>query len=952
LKNGEIISALAQKMASGNLNAGYVLPVIRKLSENEECLISDSELLEMLQQQSGEPVKELLVEIGATIHRKVLKYYDLKHSDSSIPLELTESLKDFPLNNISTWQDKADILPKLKKSFKSLLDYYFTLKFQAKIPKIQEKLRNMLKFSANAVKMPEWGHVFSRKVFEKILENIPSEHPMSHNYVKILEEQFDDDKFKRRSKIILALDELPKPLLDNIDDQLAVELISVRYASSDDKKEKKMLLDIICTWPVDSVIPVLNNIFIEPWAKERASMIFSLRFGESNIINWDGWLEWLNKNSESYRNFIDEINEFTSKHSELIISLWYSTLEQQNPDIMDFLLELCNEKVSAEEFVKNYSSMLEDDEKNIILNIQPEKEEIEKSPTPITPLPEKISEPSKASEYIKSKIQESDPLTQVEKKEAKPEIPLPSLWQEHIQPFFAENWYMVAGIFMVIAGSSLLAFYTWDKHWLVPYTIMPLLLAFFTAGLSGVGSWVEKRGKEFLSMAAMLRGAAIALLPVNFMAVALLSNDARVSHKVIIVPLMGLVYILVGGWGLRRWCSAMHQSLGKLLGMTLLLLNVLVIIGPLAKAFKNIESGGLNLILGIGFYLGFGVMAFAVIKFTKDILDKKMASEKRIPWFFGATLLVTFLQVFAWVHGSLGYLPEVYTYAPMIILTGGLVLLVEKRALQLNDKSSMHEMESFLGFALIFVGVLMSMPSNGMRILSLELAGLIWMFQAFSRKHPLHYWISLTFVTLGLASIALLKTSTGIWLPTGQWMPILGIIISLFMSAFIYYADKSKNQLLKEASCGMQTVMLAISSVVTVLAQWHYTSSSILTAVYLLIISAVFMWRAFRDQKLRWLHTAMLILALALPYMGCVDVMNKTLQGNSMVFGLAILSILWLVTIGMLKHPLLIKARSTVIFFYGVTALIAMIVRVLMSHPRLASKTYFMPTLVTLYFHF
>lgn len=934
MKNNEIISALARKMASGDLSAEYVLPVIRKLSKDEEGGISDSELLEMLQQQSGEPAKELLEEIGATLHYKVLKYYNLKQNDTTIPQDLSKSLKDFPLDSISKWQDRADILFELDKSFKYFRDYSFTLKYKGKIPKIQEKLRNQLKFGDNAMKLPEWGYVFSRELFEKTLDCIPSENPMSHNYSNILKEQFNNEDFKKRNGIVLALDELPKALPKNIDDKLALELLSVRYATSDDKKEKKTLLDIICTWHTDSVIPVLNNLFNAPWDKERASMIFSLRFGQPDIKNWDDWLEWLNKSSEKHRDFIDKINEFTSKYSEFIIALWYSTLEQQKPDIMDFLVELCEEKigkVSPDEFIEKYSNILEGDEKNIILDPLSEKKETEDIPVPVPPpLTPKISEPSKASEYAKSRFQESAQLAQVEKKKAKPEIPLPSLWQDHIQPFFAENWYMVAGIFMVIVGSSLLAFYTWDKHWLVPYTIMPLLLAFFTVGLGGVGSWVEKRGKEFLSMAAMLRGAAIGLLPVNFMAIALLSNDARVSHKIIIVPLMGLIYILLGGWGLRRWCSAMHQSLGKLLGITLLILNALVIIGPLAKAFNNIESGGLNLILGTGFYLGFGVMAFAVIKFTRDILDKKMASEKRIPWFFGATLLVTFLQVFAWVHGSLGYLPQVYTYAPMVILTGGLVLLVEKRSLQLNDKSSIHEMESFLGFALILLGVLMGAPGSAMRILSLELAGMIWMFQAFSRKHPLHYWISLTFIVLGAASVSLFKTSTGIRLLPGQWIPVLGIIISLFMSVFIYFADKYKNKLLREASSGMQTVILTISSVAAVLAQWHYASKPILTAVYLIVVTAVFLWRAFRDQKLRWLHTAMLILALALPYMGFVDVMNKTLQGNSMVFGLAVLSLLWLGVIAILKQPLLIKARSTVVFFYGVTALVAMIVRVIM----------------------
>src|SRR5205814_9787190 len=92
----------------------------------------------------------------------------------------------------------------------------------------------------------------------------------------------------------------------------------------------------------------------------------------------------------------------------------------------------------------------------------------------------------------------------------------PSIWQNHIQPFFVENWYIVAGIAMVILGSSLLAYYTWDKHWLVRYTIMPALLALFTWSLAGAGSWIEKRSAEFKGTAAILRGAAIGLLPINF----------------------------------------------------------------------------------------------------------------------------------------------------------------------------------------------------------------------------------------------------------------------------------------------------------------------------------------------------------------------------------------------------------------------------------------------------
>jgi cell division protein FtsW (lipid II flippase) len=50
---------------------------------------------------------------------------------------------------------------------------------------------------------------------------------------------------------------------------------------------------------------------------------------------------------------------------------------------------------------------------------------------------------------------------------------------------------LLAGIAMVILGSSLLAYYTWDKHWLVRYTIMPALLALFTWSLAGAGRSVR-----------------------------------------------------------------------------------------------------------------------------------------------------------------------------------------------------------------------------------------------------------------------------------------------------------------------------------------------------------------------------------------------------------------------------------------------------------------------------
>jgi len=50
---------------------------------------------------------------------------------------------------------------------------------------------------------------------------------------------------------------------------------------------------------------------------------------------------------------------------------------------------------------------------------------------------------------------------------------------------------------MGLLGCSQLAYYTWDKHWLERYTLMPQLLGGFTWSLARVGEWIETKSAEF-----------------------------------------------------------------------------------------------------------------------------------------------------------------------------------------------------------------------------------------------------------------------------------------------------------------------------------------------------------------------------------------------------------------------------------------------------------------------
>ena len=169
----------------------------------------------------------------------------------------------------------------------------------------------------------------------------------------------------------------------------------------------------------------------------------------------------------------------------------------------------------------------------------------------------------------------------------------------------------------------------------------------------------------------------------------------------------------------------------------------------------------------------------------------------------------------------------------------------------------------------------------------------------------LHYWIGLTFLVLGGASIGLLHG-----FPPSA-LPALGIALALGLGAFILLARSHEG--LREAAAGMQGAVLIVTVIVTMLAQLHFNSSRLLAAAHLVAVSALFGVRAWRDQKIRWVQTAMVVLALALPYLSRIDLAHQQLHSTTVVFGLSVLSFLWIGLTLAARSPLLLGARSTVL---------------------------------------
>lgn len=497
----------------------------------------------------------------------------------------------------------------------------------------------------------------------------------------------------------------------------------------------------------------------------------------------------------------------------------------------------------------------------------------------------------------------------------------PSVWEEHLKPLLAENWYMVVGLAMVLVGASLLAVYTWDRSPLLRYSLVPSLLALFTLGLGEVGFRLGKR-EVLRGTGLLLAGAAVALIPLNFVIVDLAAAEERLPARWLIAIALAVIYALVFSFALRRWSKAAHEDLPVRLVLPLMALNLLSAGLPLLIQFARPRA---QWVLAAGAYLGLGVLSWGVLGVCR-LLTKELLRERTTYLFAGAALFMTYLQGLLWSHVGAETFPALSAFPLLIVLGGGLVLRVERAFLRVADEHG-HRAESFLGFGLILLGVVAGFASPLLRVVCLFVAGVIWLIQATRRDGVLHHFIGVLLLVGGACAIGIYD-----WFPRGgeevNGLPFLGLSILVALGILRAGARSFENEGLATAAMEIQPFVLALTGVVSVLSQWHYHSEPLHTAAVLAICAVVFFVRAIREERLDWVHSGALLFAVCLPYVGCADMVERTLPSNAMVFGLGALAWLWIGALALSKHALLLKARSTVLTLYGSLAIAAMILRI------------------------
>ncbi|NLF38002.1 hypothetical protein GX586_01065 [bacterium] len=683
-------------------------------------------------------------------------------------------------------------------------------------------------------------------------------------------------------------------------DRGALGAAQAAFASTTDRAARAAILDVLCTWPTWRMACVLPGLATEPWAQLRAAVLLTLRFGAPPDARWPYWQRWLELTAGAVRREDDRCAAVCAQHPARAAALWLAGLPERDTALEEALAGWSGalEASSGGSFVQRWGTEMPAEVRAGIAGINAAGMSVAGEDAPRQAVLEKPEEGFQAE---------------------------PSVLRARVHSFLAGNWFMIAGALMVVIGSSLVAYYTWDKHWLWRYTIMPALLALLTAGIARVGGWMERKDEQFRDTAAVLRAIAIGLVPVNMMAVALLARDPQVMVRGVLSPVVAAAYLAVAGVALVRWCRAVHPPLGVPLGMTLLAFTAQVVLVPVLGAMGG-SSMAADEVLSCGFHGAFAVAVLFVLHALRSG-DAAMPA-RRVIWFAAAACAVVVIEAFIWSYGYLGLAPRARTYALMMAAAGWLLLVIARRIGRPGAEGGPINVEAFAGYAAVLLGVLMGVTGQWMRIAVCITAAGALMHEAIARRHTVQYWLSCAFLTAGAASVGLLDVFPR------EWLAALGIGYAAVLSGIIMAGGRAKLSVLVSAGIGTQVTVLFITSVVAVLAQWQYRTEPVWTGAALVCIAALFALRAVRGQQVRWLHTAAVMPALALPYLGCVDIMGRTLRGNTLVFGLAVLSLAWMIVARVRRTGLVARARSTVLTLYGAFAIAAMVVRVLIEQFR------------------
>jgi len=911
-KHDDVIVLVARYAAAGRLDPQRALSAIKELAGSDRAPSAPA-VLDALERLDLPAATAIRTEVQKEIYRIAFECHEHRAAGARLDSPFWPELPHLPLPPLG-WRDERRLLNAARRLMDLCRARTFVRNLPVPLPAFSDQLAILHAEAMAAFESQpgRWTHLL----------------PAGELLPESLRTAVAEAARRAQIRAADALDAAPRPPDGEIDEAAYFnQLVTRFFGSGENRTWQRALLDQALCWPTDALAEVLPSLCTERWARERAVAVLVKRFGRIRSDDWDAWEDWLGRQVEERARRVAELRTMVQEYSDELAGVWCEeNPDAKKPGAAEELASRSRRRTAAadiEAFIAAWRTLLAPMEVEVLRALRevPALETAPAPPEPAEAVPAKIEKPVG---------EETPPPVAVERlpseRRAAPAIPEMSGWRDQVQAFLTENWYIAAGLAMAVVGASLLAYFTWDRHWVLRYTIMPSLLALFTLALPHLAGRIERRFESLRATALLLRGAAIGLLPVNFMAVGLLARDGEVTHKALSVPVMAAAYLLVFGVSLFGWCRAVNRRIAAVTALSVLGLNALLFLLPAAALAPWYGEASTHVVSAIGFHAGFALTAFSALWFVRRALTPEMLGDRVVPWFFALALGGTFAEVFAWGHWMFGEAPRPEVCSIMAILAGGVVVFTERRVANLVAAEPRYVGASFFGYALVLFGILLGMGSPWVRIAALVLGGIVWLFQASLRSGGVHFAIGLALVMLGAAAVALLPQ-----FPKGEGLnllPALGLGVALAFRTAQGVAEIAGRGRLAQAFNSFLPGVFAVTAVASVLSQWHYRSEPWHVGAVLACAAAYFAFRAGREGSSVWVYTTMAVLSLVPVYFGCVDMRAHALYGNNLVFGLAVLMLLWLATLSVRPANPWIRERSTVALCLAVLSFVAMLLRV------------------------
>ncbi|MFC1886666.1 hypothetical protein ACFLZM_06395, partial [Thermodesulfobacteriota bacterium] len=685
----------------------------------------------------------------------------------------------------------------------------------------------------------------------------------------------------------------------------------------------------------------LSNIRTHESDEDFFNTLMILRFGDKGFCASEEWKNWIHQQVDQFTGNSDAVL-FIKRNPSLILEL-FSDLDF--PDQIRSDWQKRRKETTREHFFNRCRSMMTEAEIAFFERLDDEKadqmekpgadssviNELGEAAVDVT-MGDSLSEAAFGSgvEIGLTAISEKMTVSIDETDEAEPplppsqETPLETIWTNVIAPFITRNLVFVLAPSFIFIGLLMLVFTLWDKEAWIRYALTPFMIGCVSFALSRIGGWLKSQHIQTLIPLAILQGVSIFLAPMGFIFVALLAADVSISFwtKVVWCILLSGILIIAWRYIFMHAISTISSKYTTIHSYSLLLINALLLLLPLSQSDAGIGaitareySPGL---LVAGFYSGFAILVYGARKVMSK-LDSNEFEANRIPLiFYYTTCLGTFFLAWALTHARIAVWPKPYTYAPLLIILSYVFSLFDFKRMRILENDRKISILGYLSYGLITLGVLLSIGHDVVRVVSVIMAGAVWLYHAETLKAKRHFEIALILFVTGLSGVCLMQHFPAPFFP----------YLALVYSVCLYTVHKRlPHKLIAESAGRIGPVYLSLAFMTSILWQWtggyppfYFGPAFVLYGLFTLHVGE-------KSDKLTLVHAGAGYLAASLLFLGFSGTAPHTLSGNTLVFGLSLLGGAWILICRINGLTAIRDSRSTVLWNIGLLAFAVMMLR-------------------------